>query len=267
MRSLSKIEKKGTLGQKRGPKSTKRSPRLEGTLMGTVVSQSVSLLGCLRRSPESFNQGRQIWELLYIWPIGMITATSEKGSISRTCGPRAWNDNFPVKACHLPLLEHCRLTTFQSPFSSSVFFWRCGCGCWSLSHFSSPLHLWRSLNWQVWAIHLFPFLFFSEGKITAGEKDHERPAAVKMGKMPLQWMQDAVKLQLERQKKFDHLNSGMMKDYGKIKRSRMWAPPLRSVLCFTLIFLSSYISIHYYTFFHFYPCESIFNIERKTKIG
>ena len=82
-----------------------------------------------------------------------------------------------------------------------------------------------------------------------------------MGKMPLQWMHDAVKLQEERQGKFDRLSSRMMKDYvnnqiGKIKRSRMWAPPLRSVLGFALkknhLFPSTVT--HFFTFIHMNPC-------------
>ena len=97
-------------------------------------------------------------------------------------------------------------------------------------------------------------LFFSSSlwgyKITVGEKDHEIPA--------LQLLHDAVKLQEKRQGKFDSLDSRMMKDYvnnhsGKIKRSRMWAPPLRLVLCFTLKYLSSAISYIFSIFIHVNP--------------
>ena len=111
--------------------------------------------------------------------------------------------------------------------------WRCGCGCLLLCFHFFSLHLSPSLNWQVWPVHLFPLLFclfLSEGIITAVPEDNHHERLAGEMRMPLQWIQEAVM----RQSKLDHLNSRLMKNYvnnhsGKVKRSRMWAPPLRSV--------------------------------------
>ena len=99
---------------------------------------------------------------------------------------------------------------------------------------TSPLSIFLRLSidrsGQSICFHYF-FLYLSEGIITAVPEDnyHERLAGEM--RMPLQWIQEAVM----RQSKLDHLNSRQMKNYvnnhsGKVKRSRMWAPPLRSVM-------------------------------------
>ena len=130
----------------------------------------------------------------------------------------------------LPSLSHfCLFSDFYCIFSQICpnKLLGCGCGCSAFFHFSS-LHVCRSLNWQVWALHLFPLLFvtLSQGGIRA---DSASEMAGGMG-MPLPWTHKAFKLQEERQSKFGDLNSRMMKNRANNhKRSRMWAPPLRSV--------------------------------------
>lgn len=91
-----------------------------------------------------------------------------------------------------------------------------------------PLEMWL---WLLTPLLLSPSL----SQLTAGAADnHDERLAGEM-RMPLPWMHDAVQLQAERPSKFDHLKSWTMKNYadkqsGKVKRSRMWAPPLSAEL-------------------------------------
>ena len=103
------------------------------------------------------------------------------------------------------------------------------------AHSTSPLSVFVSIDRSgPPSVSITFCLCLSEFLITAGAADnHDERLAGEM-RMPLPWMHDAVQLQAERPSKFDHLKSWTMKNYadkqsGKVKRSRMWAPPLRSV--------------------------------------
>ena len=101
----------------------------------------------------------------------------------------------------------------------------------------------ESLNCQVWTVQQFPLLFvFSSLNVWLQKWQHTTTMRVKEGrweslfhgcKMPSNWKKGGPAILIIWTS--DHLYSRrMMKNYaskqiGKVKRSRMWAPPLRSV--------------------------------------